>query len=175
MDGIEVVFGALGEGVGFTHQAADPGAQGAKPAFDVTDLALDFGAAAVRSRREGGGGFPEVAARGVPPVILGQAGAQIAGALLAAVTQRLGDDLAGSSAEGHPQPERLDLALPEAPEFVECEHVTLLRGQERGGEGGELLGSFPPASAGPSGSRPRKCARCLGCSSGLGRPRAPGL
>ena len=37
-------------------------------------------------------------------------------------------DLAGSSAQGHPQPERLRLALHEAPKLVEFEHVALLSG-----------------------------------------------
>ena len=148
VDGIPVVLRALGEGVRPAHQAAQAGAQGAKPAFDVAGLARFLAAAAMGARREGGGiGFPEIAARGAAPVVRRQGSPQVGGALLASVAQGVSDDLAGSSTERHPQPERVRLGRHEAPEFVELEHVALLSGQQRVGKGGQPGQFFPPPSA----------------------------
>ena len=55
VNGIEVVLGALGKGVGAAHRAAEPGSQGAKPAFDVAGFASLLAAAAVGSGRKRGG------------------------------------------------------------------------------------------------------------------------
>ena len=54
-DGIQVVSGILGKGVHSAHQAAEPGSQGAKEAFNVAGFALFFAAATVGSLREGNG------------------------------------------------------------------------------------------------------------------------
>ena len=73
VDGVEVVLGALGEGVGFSHQAADPCPQRAKPAFHVVGFTFLLATSPVGSGGEGGHvGFPEVAARSTPPVAFGQ-------------------------------------------------------------------------------------------------------
>ena len=49
VDGVQVIFGALGERKGFAHQAADPRAQGAEPAFAVAGFAFGLAATAMRS------------------------------------------------------------------------------------------------------------------------------
>lgn len=88
VDGIEVVFGVLGEGVHPTHEAAGSRSQGAKPAFNVVGFAFVLVAAAVRSLWERCCvGVPKVAAGGTSPVALGQEGPQVAGALQTAVAQ----------------------------------------------------------------------------------------
>ena len=175
MDGVEMVFGVLGKGVGPAHQAADPGTQGPKPTLDMAGFPFRLGAATMRALGKGRSvRLPLIAAGGTAAVILGQGGSQVRRALCAAVPERPGDDLAGSAAKGHPQPERLRLALHEAPKLVEFEHVALLAGQERVRVSGQFLGFFPPASASPSCSKPRKCGGCLAGSSDLGRRQALG-
>ena len=141
-----MVFGVFGEGVRPSHQATEPGPQGAEPAFDVVGFALGLAAATVGVLGESGGiGVPVVAAGSTSPVALGQRGAQIIGTLLAAVAQRPAHDLAGSSTQRHPQPERLRLAAHVAPEFIQLQHVPVLGGQERVHEGWDLRRFFPPA------------------------------
>ena len=151
VDGVEVVFGAFGEGVGSANQAADPCSQRAKPTFHVIGFSFLFATAAMgvgrKSRRIS---LPEVAAGSAILVVLGQRRLQVTGTLQAAVAQRVGDDLAGPSAKGHPQPERLGLVAHEAPEFIQFKHIAFLAGQQRVHEGGEILRFFPPTSASPS-------------------------
>ena len=67
------------------------------------------------------------------------------------------------------------LALHEAPEFIECEHVAVLAGQERVLEGGQSGGFFPPPRPPRSGSARRRCVGCRACSCDPGRrpPPAP--
>ena len=158
MDGVEVVLGVLGERVSFSHQAADPRPQGAKPAFHVIGFALLLAAAAMRARGKGRPvGFPQITAAGAAAVSFGQSRAQVRRTLFTAVAERPGHDLAGSSAKGYPQPERLRFAVYKAPEFVELEHVTFLAGQQRVRESGLSLHFFPPASAAVSCSKLRRC------------------
>ena len=88
------------------------------------------------SRERGGVGIPEVAAGGATTVARRQVRPQITCALQAAVTQRPGHDLAGASAQGHPQPELLRFTTDKAPKFVQFEHVAVLSGQKRVHEGG---------------------------------------
>ena len=47
MDGVKVVFGRLGEGVGFSHQPTNPCSQRAKPAFDMVGFAFVLAAGTV--------------------------------------------------------------------------------------------------------------------------------
>ena len=148
VDGIEVVLGALGEGKRLSHQAADPLAQGAEPAFDVAGLALVLGAAAVRSGWKSGlVGAPKIAARGTTPPARRQGGAQVRCALFAAVPQTPSHDLAGSSTKSHPEPEGLGFGAHKAPEFIELKHVAAMTGQQRVHEGGQKARFFPPPNA----------------------------
>ena len=72
VDGVEMIFGALGEGVRPAHLAAGSGPQGAKPTFDVVSFSFLFAAATMRVGGEGHPvRFPEVAAGGAPPVVSG--------------------------------------------------------------------------------------------------------
>ena len=145
MDGVEVVFGVLGEGIRLAHQAADPRSQGAKPAFDVVGLSFLLAAATMGAGRERRrAGFPEVAAGSTPLVILWQRRPQVAGALQASVAQGPSDHLAGSSAQRHPQPELAGFAADKTPKFVQFEHITLLAGQERIRESRQSLHFSPP-------------------------------
>ena len=63
---------------------------------------------------------------------------------MAAVADRVGDDLAGSAAKGDPQLGFLGFSLYEAPEFIEFEHVARLAGQERVLERWQSRHFFPP-------------------------------
>ena len=64
-DGVEVVLGVLGEGVGLAGQAAHPRPQRAEPALHMVGLAFVLAAAAMRLLwKRGGVGIPEVAAGG---------------------------------------------------------------------------------------------------------------
>ena len=120
MDGIQVVFGALGEGISSADQTAGAGSQGAKPTLHVVGFAFRFAAAAMGfGRKRRGVGFPVVATGGAPAVILGQRGLKIAGTGQTSVAQGPGHDLAGSSTKGHPQPELAGFAAHETPEFVQ--------------------------------------------------------
>ena len=176
MDGVEVVLGVLGERVGFADQSTHPRPQRAEPAFDVVGFALLFAARTVGVLWERGGvSIPVITAGGAVPVALGQRGPQVTGALQAPVTKGPAHDLAGASAQRHPQPERLRLAAHETPEFVQFEHVTVLAGQERVHERRELVRFFPPAKPSRFGSTPRKFAGCRVSSCGPDRQRAPGL
>ena len=126
VDGVEVVFGRFGEGVGFAHQAADAGAQGAKPTLHVAGLALGLGAATVRSGRKGGrAGYPKISAGGASPVVLGQGGSdEFFGR--APPTARASAPCSARSSRDHLS-----------------SSTSLLRGQERVHKGGELPGSLP--------------------------------
>ena len=158
MDGIQVVLRVFREGVSLTHQAAQAGAQGAKPAFDVVGFSLRFATAAVSPLWERGGvSLPEVAAGGAAPVALGQGGTQIRRTLLAAVAEGLGDDLAGSSTQRHPEPKLASLAAHEAPKLVEFKHVAVFSGQERVHKRRETGRFFPPPNAGRSYNKRRRC------------------
>ena len=148
VDGVEVVFGALGKGVRPAYQATGPGPQRTKPTFDVVGFAFLFAARAVGSLgKRGGVGIPIVAAGRTMPVRFGQGSPQIARALQAAISQRPGHDLAGASAERHPQPQRMSFRTDEAPKFIEFEHVAFLAGQERVHEGGQIVRFFPPTTS----------------------------
>src|SRR5215210_2117389 len=108
---------------------------------------------------------PLIAARGAAEIVRRQAFAQPAGALLRAIPRHVGDHLPGSAAKSNPEPAlAFLLAANEAPEFIEFEHVTFLRGQKRLVQPGKRCGLFfPPSSArsGVQGPKVRRIARVL--------------
>ena len=159
MDRFEVAFDAFGEGVGPAHQPAQAGTQRAKPAFGVIGLALGLAAETMGAWWKSTlVGQPEITARGAAAVILRHLLAQAERTVLAAISNGVGHDLAGSPAERHPQPALLRLALHEAPEFIQLQHVAVLAGQERVLERREGRHFFPPPRPSRSGSKPRRCA-----------------
>ena len=137
VDGVKMVFGILGEGIRFSHEATDPRPQGAKPTLHVVGFAFRFATAAMGSAwKRRGAGFPVVAAGCAILITLGQRRPQVTRTLQATVAQGVGHNLAGSSAKGHPQPERLGLGSYKAPEFIQFQPVALFARQQRVHEGG---------------------------------------
>jgi len=73
--------------------------------------------------------------------------------------------LPGAAAQRNPEPAlAIFLAANEAPELIEFEHVTLLRGQKRVVERGKRLRLFFPPSCAGSDSRDQKCGGLPACS-----------
>ena len=174
VDGVEVALYALGEGVRAAHQAADPCTQRAKPAFGMVGLAFFLTAEAMGAPwKNPFVGQPEVAARRPAAIVCGQVLAQGKSTLLAAVADGVSHDLAGASTKRDPEPALLGLLFHEAPKFIKFEHVAALAGQQRVLEGRKTLDFFPQPTSSGFGNTHQRCGGCHGCSSGLGRRRAP--
>ncbi len=125
---------ALGEGKSLANKAAKSLAQGAVPTLDVAGFAHAHalaGAAVGTARKDFVVGQPPVAARGPTAVVRRDALTQRAGTVGRTIPDKVGDHLAGLTAERDPHPAHVGLAAHEAPEFVEFEHVAYLGRKER--------------------------------------------
>ncbi len=134
---------ALGEGEGFTHEAAQALAQRAVPAFHMAGFTRALATKAMRALWEHLiVGEPEVATCGTAAVRGWDACTQGAGAVGRTVAHEVRDDLAGLAAESDPHPAGVGFRANEAPEFIEFEHVALLGGQKRLTQRWEGFGFF---------------------------------
>ncbi len=134
---------ALGKRERLAHEAAQTLAQGVVPTLDAAGLTRAFAGAAMRAlRKHFGVSQPEVAAGGTTAVAGRDTLTQRASAGCRAVTDEVGDHLAGLPTQSDPDPADVEFGAAEAEEFIQFQHVARLGGQKRFAQRRETRGFF---------------------------------
>lgn len=135
---------AFGKRKGLAHQPPQALAQGVVETLDVVS-GTPFGRTSLRLS---GGEHVVVALQVIGPekplaVTFGNTRSEHAGGGVIARPQSVGDDWAGTPAQGQPQPDHAASAMPdEGPHFIQFQYLSRLGRSQRGFQGRQVQGFF---------------------------------